>query len=260
MPDPDRPSPPPRADSPPESRPVPARNSWAYPVMWMVIVLMLVFAGLYVFRTTVSLPGKAVDAVGQRLEAIAAAFKHGTVTTSFTEYAATIGGSQDFQFAHLSEKVAITNKDEKTVAWGHVPLPDVIVSAEAPVTFTYYLNLNDHWDFTMRDGTIFVVAPRILYNNPAVDVSHIAYTVQKDSMFRDTGEAMENLRRSITSQCQDKAKENIGKVRETGREQTAIFVRNWLAKSFTDGKDYKVVVRFRDETGTEDGGVKLKTE
>jgi hypothetical protein len=219
-----------------------------------------VAAGLYVFKTTIALPGKAVEAVGQKLEAIAAAFKRGTVTTSFAEYAATIGGSQNFQFAHLSEKIAITNKDEKTVAWGYIPLPDVIVAAEAPVTFTYYLNLNDRWDFTLQNNTIYVVAPRILYNNPAVDVSQITYTVEKDSMFRDTKEAMENLRRSITSYCQNKAKENVDRVRETGREQTAVFVRNWLAKSFTDGKDYQVIVRFRDEVPPKGSGANLKTE
>jgi hypothetical protein len=71
---------------------------------------------------------------------------------------------------------------------------------------------------------------------------------------------MENLRRSITADCVEKAKQNVERVRETGRKQTAIFVRNWLAKSFTDGKDYQVVVRFRDEVEPKGGGNKIKSE
>ena len=44
-----------------------------------------------------------------------------------------------------------------------------------------------------------------------------------------------------------KAQDNIGLVRETGRKQTEAFVRDWLARSFADGKNYPVSVRFRNE-------------
>ena len=40
---------------------------------------------------------------------------------------------------------------------------------------------------------------------------------------------------------------NLGLVRETGRKQTEAFVRDWLARSFADGKNYPVSVRFRNE-------------
>jgi hypothetical protein len=231
-------------------------KSWAYPVMWMVIVLVVVSAGLYVFKTIVELPGKMAD----KALAVAAAFKQGSITTSFSSYAVRTGGSQYFQFAHLTENYVITQKDEKSYGWGYIPLPDVIVEANAPVTFTYYLDLNDRWDFLLEKDRILVIAPSIRYNKPAVDVSHIKYSVKKDSIFRDTGEAIENLRGSITSACYHRAVENIGQVRETGRKQTELFVQNWLARSFADGKQYPVTVRFRDETQTNVGPTQPKPE
>jgi hypothetical protein len=233
-----------------------ATNPWAFPVMWMVIVLILAGSGLYVFRSCMQLPGKA----GAQLAEIAAAFKQGTITSTFTSYAASVGGSQDFQFGHITEHVVFTRKDEKTYGWGYVPMPDVIVEADAPVNFIYYLNLNDRWDFQLRDGTIYVIAPDIKYNKPAVDISKVTYTVKKDSILRNTTDAMENLRASITSMSFKKAEENIPLIRETGRKQTETFVQNWLSKSFADGHKYPVKVLFRAETKTNGFNTVIKPE
>ena len=134
------------------------------------------------------------------------------------------------------------------MAFGYIPLPDVIVEATAPVTYTYYLDLNARWDFLLKDGVVWVTAPDIRFNKPAVDPSRITYQVKKNSFIRNTTEAMENLKSSISWLSYKKAQTNIDLVRETGRTQTEAFVQNWLAKAFTDGKNYPVKVRFRSET------------
>jgi hypothetical protein len=94
---------------------------------------------------------------------------------------------------------------------------------------------------------VTVIAPDIKFNKPAVDASGITYEVKKNSMFRNTGDAMQHLKDSITSLSYLKARENVELVRETGRRQTELFVQNWLAKSFTDGKNWPVKVVFRKE-------------
>src|ERR1700720_3076073 len=104
-----------RAEPKPEIRLFAPGNPWAFPVMWMVIVLILVCGAIYVFKTSMAVPRQ----VAQKVVDIAAAFKRGTITTSFTSYATTIGGSQYFQFAHLTENVVITQTDEKSYAWGY---------------------------------------------------------------------------------------------------------------------------------------------
>jgi len=44
-----------------------------------------------------------------------------------------------------------------------------------------------------------------------------------------------------------RAKDNVPLVRETGRKEISEFVENWLARSFTDGKNYNVKVYFPGE-------------
>jgi hypothetical protein len=220
----------------------------------MVSLLILVAGGLVVFKSCSDLPGETLDKtgrlvkqLGQQLEQVAAAFKQGTVTTTFTSYATTVSGSQFLQVASLNQTEMFTRKDESSLAYGYIPLPDVIVQATAPVSYTYYLDLNDRWDFHLRDGVIWVVAPELKYNKPAVDVSRVTFEIKKKSFIRDNGEAMEHLRSSITWLSYQKAQANIELVRETGRRQAEAFVQNWLSKAFTDGKNYPVKVAFRSE-------------
>jgi hypothetical protein len=249
--------PPPGPKAPEGSPPVIAhRDAWAVPVMWMVIVLIAVAAAVYIFKSCRDLPGETLDKAGQlvvkvgsKLEDVASAFNRGTVTTTFTSYATTLSGSQRLQIATLSQHETFTRKDESSTGFGYIPLPDVIVEASAPVTYTYYLDLNDKWDFLLKDGVIYVTAPAIKYNKPAVDVSRITWEVKKGGYFlRDEKAAMQNLKDSITWLSYRKAQTNIGLARDTARHQTESFVQNWLSRSFADGKSYPVKVRFRDET------------
>jgi hypothetical protein len=233
----------------------------------MVIAAMFVAGGVFIFKSCRDLPGEAVEksvqlvrTIGQEAQKVASAFKQGTITTTFTSYATTLSGNQYLQFATLAQREVFTRTDESTVLFGYIPLPEVIVEASAPVTYTYYLDLNARWDFVLRDGVIWVTAPDIKYNKPALDISRITYEVKKDSHFRNTSEAMENLRSSMTSMCYQKARANIDLVRETGRKQTETFVENWLAKSFSDGKKYPVKVRFHNEKPTTDATPAPKPE
>lgn len=212
--------------------------------MWIAIVLILVAASLYVFKSCLDAPGNVIGKAGQALADVASAFKRGTITTSFVSYATTISNQHYLQFATLKQTEIFT-REEAATTLGYA-LWDVVVEARAPVEYTYYLDLNAPWRFEVKDNIILVFAPPIRFNKPAVDASAISYEVKKGRFL--TGEAQENLKKSITSLVTLKAKENIPLVRETGRKQTADFVEKWLAKSFTDGKNYAVKVYFPGET------------
>lgn len=243
----------------------PAGASWRWPVAFTVTGLFVTLAGVYVFKSCRDLPGEALNRTGQVMKQageaaskVAAAFTKGTITTTFTSYATTLTGSEYLQFANLSQTEVFTRRDEASTAFGLVPLPDVIVQATAPVTYTYYLDLNGRWDFRVEDGVIRVVAPIIQFNKPAINASRITYEVKKDSVLRNSAEAMESLKESLTSLSYLKARSNINLVRETGRRQVEMFVETWLAKSFTDGKAYAVKVQFRNEL-TKDETKRLAT-
>jgi hypothetical protein len=223
--------------------------------MWVVIVAIVVGAGVYLFKSCIDAPGKVIDKTGQALSkagnalvTVVSAFNRGTVTTTFLSYASSVTPTHHLQFATLKQTEIFTRKDEASTAFGYVPLPDVVVEARAPVDYTYYLDLNAKWQLILQDNVIYVLAPEIHYNKPAVDASEIRFEVRKDSLLRDTKTAQENLKKSITSLAERRARENLSLIRDTGRKQTAEFVEKWLAKSFSDGKSHPVKVYFPDES------------
>jgi hypothetical protein len=210
-------------------------------------------AAVLMFRSCLAWPESAIDKTratieqaGHALATVAAAFRQGTIRTSFVSYATTITNSQRFQFATLKQMEIFTRTEEPSTAFGYVALPDVVVEARAPVEYTYYLDLNGAWNFVLHDGILEVYAPPIRANKPAVDVSALSYEVKKGRF--KTAEALDNLKQSISSLVVLRAKDNIPLVRETGRRQTAEFVEKWLAGSFADGKEVAVKVYFPGES------------
>jgi hypothetical protein len=228
---------------PPEE--VKVQNPWARTVMWIAIVALFVGGGLYIFKSCVSAPGTFVGKAGQALATLAAAFNQGTVTTSFVSYATTITNYQRLQITGLKQMEIFARTEETSTAFGYISLPDVVVEARAPVEYTYYLDLNDKWQFELRDNILYVFPPSIRFNTPAVDASAISYEVKKGKF--KTTEALENLKKSISSLAKLRAKENLPLVRENARRQTEEFVQNWLARSFADGKSHPIKVIFPEE-------------
>lgn len=228
------------------------RPSRAWPIAFSVVAVtaLLVGAGLYVFRSLRALPGDAVDKTREIIadvESVAEAFRRGTIETTFVSYATTVTGSNYLQFATVRQTEVFTRQDSASVLWGQLELPDVVVSATAPVEYTAYLDLNEAWHFELEGDVLRVVAPEIRFNKPAVDVSAIRYEVRESSLFRDEEAAIDSLRRGLTAMSAARTAEQVPLVRELGRRKTEEFVENWLVRSFGDGRGYHVEVAFADE-------------
>lgn len=243
----------PREPSAPPPLPPSPHEIWARASLWLGIVLIVVAAGVLMFRACVDLPvktihkaGETIDKATDALATVAAAFNRGTVTTSFISFATTITNSQRLQFATLKQVEIFTRTEEPSTAFGYVPLPDIVVEARAPVEYTYYLDLKAPWRFEIRDNIIVAFVPSIHANRPSIDVSGLTYEVKKGGF--KTAEAVENLKKSISSLVILRAKDNVPLVRETGRREAAEFIEKWLARSFSDGKSYLVKVYFPGET------------
>ena len=226
--------------------------NWPKATLWIMIVFVIALNAALFLKSCRDLPGdmvdktgKVIDKAGHALATVAAAFSRGTITTSFVSTATTLSNHQHLQFATLKQTEIFTHHEQKSTAFGYVPLPDVVVEARAPVEYTYFVDLKAKWEMHMKDNTIHVFAPPIRSNKPAVDASAITYEVKKGYLKSD--EATENLKRSITSLVTLRAKDNVGLVRETGRKEISEFVETWLARSFTDGSNYHVKVYFPGE-------------
>jgi hypothetical protein len=243
---------PPRGAGSPSS----ARSPWAWPLALVVVVAILVGAGLYVFQSLRNLPGDAVDRgveVLHELQTLASAFRQGTLEIRFLSYATRAEGRNDLQFATLEQTEIFRRKDESSLLWGRLPLPEVVVEATAPVTYTYYVDLNDTWKFEIAGDTVRVLAPPIRHNKPAVDASEIRFETRTTSVFRDEDAAMEALKAGLTEMAERRARENVPLIRELGRVKVEEFVSNWLTRSFGDGEAYHVDVVFADELEGESG-------
>jgi hypothetical protein len=228
----------------------PSRAPWALAAAAVAIVAIVAGAGLYVFRSVRDLPAEAVEG-GRRvlhdLGDVAAAFRTGTVTTSFRSYATRVTGTTRLQFAELRQEELFERRDAEAVLWGALALPDVVVEARAPVTYTYYVGLEGEWRFRLEGRDVLVTAPRVEWNRPAVDVSALRYSVREGSVFRDEDVALERLRSELTPLLDRRARQQVPFVRETGRRKVEAFVETWLVQGFEAGTGYRARVVFADE-------------
>lgn len=229
-----------------------SRSHWPYVVAVLGLAALALLA--YLIRQARSLPGELMEggrSMVSDLKSVAAAFSTGTITTSFVSYATEISGSHYLQFATLKETEVFERTDRAAVLWGQLELPDVVVRAEAPVEYTYYLDLDARWELGLHGRTVLVRAPSIGFNTPAVDVSRIRYEVKSGSVLRNEERALENLKRGLTDLSKRRAQENVPLVRELGRKKTEEFVRTWLLSRYEDASTYRVEVVFPGETAGE---------
>jgi hypothetical protein len=85
---------------------------------------------------TVQKSGEVLEKVGQTVQSVAAAFRRGTIHTSFTSFATTMSTTHFLQFATLKQMERFERSDARAVAY--IPLPEVVVEARAPIEYTYY--------------------------------------------------------------------------------------------------------------------------
>jgi hypothetical protein len=233
------------------SAPPPLRAGWAIAVV--AVVAILAGAGLYVFHSLRRLPDEVIQGSRQtlrELREVAAAFRTGTVTTSFRSYATEVRGTSRFQFAELRQLEVFERRDEAAVLWGTLRLPDVVVEARAPVSYTYFVDLDKPWSFRLEGRDVFVQAPIVQWNRPAVDVSSLRYVVTSGSVFRDEALVQDRLRDELSALALLRARQNLPLVLETGRREVEAFVEGWLVQRFSDGAGRRAHVRFAGEPPT----------
>jgi hypothetical protein len=228
----------------------PSHAPWALAAATLAVAGMVVAGGLYVFRSLRSLPAEVVQGGRQALHdlrEVAAAFRTGTVTTTFRSYATEVTGTTRLQFAELRQEELFERRDTEAVLWGALALPDVVVEARAPVTYTYFLDLAKEWRFRLEGRDVLVVVPPVEWNRPAADVSALRYSVREGSVFRDEQVALDRLRSELTPLLDRRARQHVPLVREAGRRKVEAFVEGWLIQGFADGGDHRARVVFGDE-------------
>jgi len=228
----------------------PGHTAWALAAAAVAIVLILTGAALLVLRSARSLPAEIAEG-GRKalsdLREVAAAFRTGSITTTFHGDATSVVGTTRLQFAELRQEEVFERRDAAAVLWGGLALPDVVVEARAPVVYTYFLDLDKEWRFRLEAGVVSVTVPAVEWNRPAPDVSALRFTVREGSVLRDEQLVVDRLRSEMTPLLEWRARAHVPLVRETGRRKVEAFVETWLVQRFSDGKEYRAHVVFADE-------------
>ena len=228
----------------------PQLAAWALAVAVIATALIVTAGALYVFRSARSLPAEMAES-GRKalseLREVAAAFRTGSVTTTFRGDATSVAGTTRLQFAELRQEEVFERRDAAAVLWGALALPDVVVEARVPVTYTYFLDLDKEWRFRLEEGVVDVAVPKVEWNRPAPDVSALRFSVREGSVLRDEQLVLDRLRAELTPLLDRRARAHVPLVREAGRRKVEAFVETWLVQRFADGKQYRARVQFADE-------------
>jgi len=228
----------------------PQHAAWAFAVAVIAVALIVTGGVLYLFRSARGLPAEMAES-GRKalseLREVAAAFRTGSVTTTFRGDATSVTGTTRLQFAELRQEEVFERRDAAAVLWGALALPDVVVEARAPVTYTYFLDLDKEWRFKLEDGVVEVNVPPVEWNRPASDVSALRFSVREGSVLRDEQLVLDRLRAELTPLLDRRARAHVPLVREAGRRKVEAFVETWLVQRFADGKQYRARVVFADE-------------
>lgn len=212
----------------------------------LVLPILLIRSAM----TRVRSLGGAAESPLIALRKIADSFARGEAETALRSYATQVKGVSRLQFAELRELESFERTDHASVAWGTIPLPDVVVEARGSVLYSYVLDLQKRWDMKFSDGRVDVVAPAPEFTPPALDPSSLVFEVKQGSMLRDEEAARQALQTNLSGLLAERARAHLALVRETGRRSTEEFVRNFLLTQYDDAANVIVRVRFADETAT----------
>lgn len=220
----------------------------------MAIFLVLVLGVAWAWHSLIAMPSAALREgagllreAGTQAATVARAFRQRTIHQEFMSSAVTLSGTTRLQVAALQEHETFRRKETDSLAWGLIELPSVVVQADMPVEYTYYLDFNAPWEFVQQNDTVIAYPPTLQPNSPAADVSKLTFYTLEGHLWQDDKGVKRRLQDSLTTALHYRSVGHIPVVKETARRQVETFVEQWLAQSFSDGHDFHVQVLFPDE-------------
>ncbi|NUN10804.1 MAG: DUF4230 domain-containing protein [Ignavibacteriaceae bacterium] len=231
--------------SPSDQHGKPISAAWIKAFSQIVVTVIIVGGVIYAMRYLVESPGKA-------LEKIAESFESGKVVTEFRDYVTSVKGVNYLQVATINTTDIFSRRDSKTIMWNLIGLPDVNIEIQAPVEYTYYLDLKGEWEFQWNEEEqgITVIAPVLQANTPAIDISKMKIIKEEGSLLRNEAAVRQKLMEQIMDITRKAANDKIPLIRELARNETRQFIETWFIKvQFRDArlKPHVKNVYFADE-------------
>ncbi|MBK5256145.1 MAG: DUF4230 domain-containing protein [Vicinamibacteria bacterium] len=223
-------------------------GSWAVAIVFLTIACLVL--PILLIRSTMkrvrSLGGAAESAL-IAVRKVAEGFQTGKVETTFRSYATELNTVAKFEFAELRQLESFERTDSASIGWGSIPLPDVVVEARGQVVYTYVLDFKKRWDLKLEGQRVEVTAPAPEFSAPALDPSTLRFETKRGSVLRNEETVRASLQDGLSALLNQRAREHLPLVRESGRKSTEDFVKNFLLSNYDDAAALTVRVRFADE-------------
>lgn len=171
----------------------------------------------------------------------------------FYAYATKITGKQSLYVAKLQQVEVFERKSMAKALW--FDLPDIILKAEVPVEYNYYVALGTGWEFVKRDQELLVIIPDLTSSTPAVDLNRLRFDVKKGSLLRNESKPLERFKRELPGLLVDRAIAHRSLVREQARESVMGFIKTWMEQFPDQPTPSAIRVQFRGEPALDSSAV-----
>ena len=233
---------------------------------WPAVILAVAMLAYLVFHQigrTAREGGRAATEVarelGENAVDIAAAFKSGTITTTFISAIPSFSpdGGARLELAAFEAVEILHSSDELRIGWDLIPLGTTVTEIRVPVTYRYHLRFDESWLLEVDGQSCVVYAPGIRPTlPPAFDTGRMEKFSERGWLRFNEEEQMEELEHSITAVLSERAEDSrhLEMVRERCRLEVAEFVRSWLLTEahWREDRFRSVTVIFADETATDE--------
>ncbi|WII70965.1 hypothetical protein QJS83_10885 [Bdellovibrio sp. 22V] len=164
----------------------------------------------------------------------------------FYAYATKITGKQSLYVAKLNQMEVFERTSEAKALW--FALPSIVVKAEVPVEYNYYVNLTSGWRFEVIENVLHVFIPELTNSTPAINIAKLKVGVAKGSLLRNETDVVKRFEQELPGLLVERGIEHRNLVREQARASVEGFVKAWI-ESFVSrkGTAYKIQVLFPGE-------------
>ena len=216
-----------------------------------LIIVVAFFVGLGIVFGLYFSSRHLISVIDESLED----FTEEKINKTFGEYiTATKGeGSGNLEVATHQTLAIFSETNEKSYVWGTIHGGITSVEIKVPVTYRYYVRLDDPWKIEINGAICTVLAPKIRPGlPPAIHTDKMQKRIDEGWIRFDGRQMMDALEKQMTPELNRRAQTNTALVREHSRKVVATFIKNWLLqeKQWHD-RFHSVVVFFEDENQEE---------
>lgn len=233
----------------------------------LTVAFVILFAGSILNRNLqsgIDASQRGIESLGRLIEGATSVSLQESFLAGIPEISDAGGGR--LELAKVDRVESLKSEDRLTLLWDRFSLGTSTAEIRVPVTYRYYVKLDDAWEIKTQGPVCIVQAPRLRTMLPPAIHSHLMEKRSRNGWARfGANEQLETLEKGLMPTLVQYAEDDATMVlvRDQARKSLEQFVRQWLLQQFPGlNEDIKIVeVTFKGEprSATEPGLQPLMT-